>query len=353
LKLNKGTLPSLKTDNKFKEMYPICKIRNAILTALPDFHIEAIECIGEGTRNSAYRINNEFIFRFPKDEQAEAELISEVYLLRKLEAEVHFSLSIPHFEFFGGAALEPRKPSKSLWQKSMKRVQNLTRRISPHSQGPQPKTFVGYREIRGSFLTPKLLAHFSEESQQKLAQDLAQFLFDLHSFPLHNAEASGFTIADHKRRHEGSYKMAKQSVFPKLSTSEQKSLSEFFQDFMKEQKSYDYEPKLIHGDLAPEHILVEEERDQLSGIIDFGGALIGDPDYDFTYLWIEYGRDFLEALLKNCPVKNFSLLLRKMKMAYVCHCIYCIGTSSKAGDQEGLAAGWSALRAFLPELKNA
>ena len=334
-------------------MYSTHEIRNAILTALPDFHIESIDCIGEGTRNSAYRINNEFIFRFPKDEHAEAELISEVYLLRKLETEVHFSLSIPHFQFFGGAALELPKPSKGLWQKSMKRMRNLTSQIKTHPQNPEPRTFVGYREIRGSFLTPQLLERFSEKSQQKLAQELAQFLLDLHSFSHYATEASCFTIADYKRRHADSYKMAKKSVFPELSTSDKESLSKFFQDFMQEQKSYNYESKLIHGDLGSQHILIVEGCNQLSGIIDFGGALIGDPDYDFTYLWIEYGRDFLEALLKHYPVKDFSLLLRKMKMAYVCHCIYCIGASSRAGDREGLVAGWSALRAFLPELKNA
>jgi aminoglycoside 2''-phosphotransferase len=334
-------------------MYSISEIRDSILTALPDFNIETIDCIGEGINNSAYRINNEFIFRFPKNQHAKAELISEIYLLSKLEAEVDFSLSIPHFEFFGGAALEPLKSSTGFLQKRMRSVKKIIRQIRNYPQDVQPKTFVGYKEIYGSSLTTKLMGYFSVESQHKFAQELAHFLSDLHSISIHETEVLELTVAKYKRCHAGSYKAAKKFVFPQLLINQKKLISDFFQEFMKDQKSYDYKPTLIHGDLGPEHILVEIERAQISGIIDFGGAKIGDPAYEFTFLWIDYGRDFLEALLKNYPVENFTLFLRKMKMAYLCHCIYCIVISSKTGDQKGLAEGWSALRIFLAELNNA
>ncbi|RFU39497.1 aminoglycoside phosphotransferase [Actinomadura logoneensis] len=51
---------------------------------------------------------------------------------------------------------------------------------------------------------------------------------------------------------------------------------------------------VVHGDLGPEHVLVEDGR--LSGVIDFGDAHAGDPAIDLS--WTLYGTPpaFAEAL---------------------------------------------------------
>lgn len=46
----------------------------------------------------------------------------------------------------------------------------------------------------------------------------------------------------------------------------------------------------MHGDLVPEHILLDEKTGQLSGIIDFGDVALGDPAQDFLGFWT-YGED--------------------------------------------------------------
>jgi len=48
----------------------------------------------------------------------------------------------------------------------------------------------------------------------------------------------------------------------------------------------DVEPRLVHGDYTPEHILLVAGR--ISGVIDFGNCLSGDPAYDFA--WWDYFR---------------------------------------------------------------
>jgi aminoglycoside phosphotransferase (APT) family kinase protein len=42
---------------------------------------------------------------------------------------------------------------------------------------------------------------------------------------------------------------------------------------------------LIHGDITEDHILLAPDGERLSGVIDFTDAAVGDPAFDFTFLW--------------------------------------------------------------------
>ena len=42
----------------------------------------------------------------------------------------------------------------------------------------------------------------------------------------------------------------------------------------------------MHGDLTEDHILLDPARSaRLAGVIDFTDAALGDPAFDFTWLW--------------------------------------------------------------------
>jgi aminoglycoside phosphotransferase (APT) family kinase protein len=43
---------------------------------------------------------------------------------------------------------------------------------------------------------------------------------------------------------------------------------------------------IIHGDLREAHLLIDAKAKRLTGVIDFGDAVVGDPAYDFTMLWM-------------------------------------------------------------------
>ena len=42
---------------------------------------------------------------------------------------------------------------------------------------------------------------------------------------------------------------------------------------------------VIHGDFTDDHILLESVDGRLAGVIDFTDACLGDPAYDFAFLW--------------------------------------------------------------------
>jgi aminoglycoside phosphotransferase (APT) family kinase protein len=59
--------------------------------------------------------------------------------------------------------------------------------------------------------------------------------------------------------------------------------------------------RLIHDDLAPEHLLVDPETGNLLGILDWSDALLGDPARDFTPLVAWHGWSFAIDVLRSYP----------------------------------------------------
>jgi aminoglycoside 2''-phosphotransferase len=67
------------------------------------------------------------------------------------------------------------------------------------------------------------------------------------------------------------------------------------------ERYFDYQPTLIHGDLRPYHILTDSETRRITGVIDFGVAGIGDPASDFGTLINTYGESFVAKMKKSYP----------------------------------------------------
>jgi aminoglycoside 2''-phosphotransferase len=53
---------------------------------------------------------------------------------------------------------------------------------------------------------------------------------------------------------------------------------------------------LIHGDIAPYHLLVDPQTNQLSGVIDFGVAGLGDAATDIGLLLYNFGETLVREI---------------------------------------------------------
>jgi aminoglycoside 2''-phosphotransferase len=58
---------------------------------------------------------------------------------------------------------------------------------------------------------------------------------------------------------------------------------------------------VIHGDLAPYHVLHDPQSDELTGILDFGVAGLGDPAVDFGCLLSVWGEKYTAGLTRTWP----------------------------------------------------
>jgi aminoglycoside 2''-phosphotransferase len=111
--------------------------------------------------------------------------------------------------------------------------------------------FGGYRMIAGQELSEALFASLGPAAQARVLDELGRFLSALT--PAQLADADRF------------YEALPAAVICS-------------------------ERALTHRDLTEDHILLDDSGDRLAGVIDFTDAALGDPAFDFTFLWA-YGDD--------------------------------------------------------------
>jgi len=233
----------------------------------PQIAIQTVLPITRGWDSFVLEVNGELIFRFPMREDVLAYLQKELRLLPVLEQSL--STPIPHFDYIG------------------------------HGDASYPHMFVGYRKLGGvafedESITPQQLA--------VLAPALATFLNELHSFPVEQAAQAGVqthTPEQWRERYQERYIDLQERIFPLLDVDLRTKSEQLWQDFLDDRASFVFQPVLIHCDLACEHILCDPQRGELTGVIDWGDATIGDPTLDFVEFHRRHGREFTERVLAS------------------------------------------------------
>ena len=117
---------------------------------------------------------------------------------------------------------------------------------------------------------------------------------------------------DNQVRISTKYKI-NEHVHPSLSVFLQEKIDIAFNSYLNNLNNFDYKPSLLHNDLSGNHILINVNDKQVEGIIDFGDMAIGDPDYDLTLLFAEFGENFINKLLQFYNRPNSSTLIEKLK----------------------------------------
>src|SRR5215469_14336959 len=134
-----------------------------IASIAPQTVVESIRLNNEGLLNDVVIVNEELVFRFPKHEYGFRHLKDEANLLRFLQG--HVSLEIPRPLYVGSDVLV-------------------------------------YRIIRGETLRRDTIMRLPEDDQQTVADQLAQFLRELHSLPIHTADFE-IPVADALMQYQG------------------------------------------------------------------------------------------------------------------------------------------------------
>lgn len=249
--------------------------RESISASFPDFKIDSAEPFAEDTDNVLFSVNRDYVFRFSKSEAADRSLETELAIVPKLRERL--SVPIPDFEYTG------TQPGSNLH-------------------------FVGYKKLAGESLTKDTLGDKTGRTNPNIVQRIGTFLNELHRFNTNEAIRSGVEERKFKDFFEKQLREVKERVFPLLRErfpAEASAMTEraegIFMGYLNDEKNFDYTSKLLHGDLGPENIIVDRQKQDLSGIIDFGGVRVGDPDYDLWRLYSYFGRGFVEELLKYDP----------------------------------------------------
>lgn len=258
------------------------QVEGLIKGAFPDFKIESIKLEGVGWDNSAFAVNGDYIFRFPQYEAVLEYVEREISLLPKLNEIL--PVPVPNIEFVG-----EREAGGSCFQR-----------------------FIGYKRLPGDRLDKKQWARLDSKSKTLAAKEIAGVLDALHNFSTEAAIAMGIGREHHRKKANDFLATAKKSVFPLLAPSEQEGVERNIQAYLEDDSCLDYTPAVLHADLSAEHVLWDETKGHLSGILDWGDVVIGDPDFDLAGPYAVFGSDFIHRILEFWPRKNLRILFKKL-----------------------------------------
>ncbi len=238
-----------------------------IQRSFPQITIRTAIPITSGWDSFVLEINGELIFRFAMREDVEVRFQKEIQLLPVLEQTL--STPIPHFDYIGRGETE------------------------------YPYSFVGYRRLGGTSLANESI---TAEQLAALAPVLGVFLSELHRFPTQQAAQLGVeecTPAQWREMYRSRYLDIQQRVFPLLDAELCTKSEQLWEGFLGTQINFTFQPVFIHGDLGCEHIFCDPLHARLTGVIDWGDSITGDPALDFVGLHWEHGQAFTERVLAN------------------------------------------------------
>ena len=242
-----------------------------IIRSVFPIEISSVDIHKNGDDFIVIEINHEWMFRFPRNEISQKTLKIEKGFLAKFKT--ISPLSVPEHRYSGD-------------------------------------DFVGYPKINGKLLDIELFQSLTKASLARIAQQIGQFHSAIHTFPVDEAKHIGVTLG-----WSGYYQQAinrfRDEIAPLLSMSaRQKALS--CMERMMEEK---FEPRVLHGDFALEdHVFFDQEKQQLSGVIDFADVTINDPAHDLQNI-VEYGGEaFFSNVMEHYRLKDDPTLLKRTKL---------------------------------------
>jgi len=278
--------------------------------AHPELKIQSVAFLGEGWTSHSYLVDGSLVFRFPKR--------AEVW--QELEREVAFL-----------AAAADALPLK------VPRYASVVRSSAAATHG-----YAVYSYVPGSRLTPE---EFSTAEGDAAVEAIAAFLRTMHDYQPSESTAACLPRVDERVRAIDIRDLAERVIHRQLSTTQAKRLQEWFAWYLDAPASFSFSPVVIHADFSSDHILVS--KGCVTGVIDFSDVSFGDPDYDFSSLFIDVGEDFTIGVARRYGHPDPQGLLHKLRYFDIADQIDTILNGAGwalPGQQE---AAWQRLRRCL------
>lgn len=225
----------------------------------------------------ALLLNETHVARFAKSEAASSDLLKEAAVLPLIGR--HVSLAVPRFELCGAR--------------------------------PGGLRFVVYPLLPGEPML-EALGPLEAKVQERLAEQLAAFISELQSLPVHALEPLGLEATD-LRAELAADREAWGRCEQELPTEVFRYVLQRFDRYLADRSFHSAEVRFIHADLSPDHWLFDARRGELTGIIDFGDCELGDPDYEYLYLLEDAGEAFTRRVLERQGARDIEERLRKLR----------------------------------------
>jgi len=253
----------------------------------PELRPATLELIGEGWDNFVFRVNSEFVFRFPRRKLGADLIQNEAILLPKIQPRL--PIAIPQVLFHGQSTDEFQ------W------------------------SFLGYRYLPG---TTACRANLTNEERNQIAPVLGIFLSTLHQISEPEALSLGaiqdaIGQLDLQKRIPATLeyleKVRELGLFQNLEPLH--AVVEQTRNLTDRQTSSRLKT-LLHGDLYIRHLMVDSNR-KLSGVIDWGDIHVGDPALDLQIVFFVLPKEAHPLFFKGYgPISEETWLLARFRALY-------------------------------------
>lgn len=226
------------------------KIKNIIIGKIPNINLKTLAKY-EGLDFVTILVDG-YAFRFPKNKESVIKIKLEEKLLKYLRNKTN--LPIPVYE-----------------------------------EGKTNSNFVYYKSIIGKELTPLFYKNLSKDKKERLDKELAKFIREIHSVVI--PKNISFNISSDN--------------WPKIYKKIEKNIADYFEPdeyfkiFLNRFKKFTAEKRdkcFVHGDLSGDNMIIDQNKQKIAGIIDFGDAHFSDPIVDFAHLW-EFGGEMVSRVI--------------------------------------------------------
>ena len=272
--------------------------------------VRSAHFLGEGWTSRAYLVNNEFVFRFPKRPEHWEELEREITFLAAAAGDL--PLAVPRY-----VQMAPDSPAAACG-------------------------YAVYRYLCGRAMDAAAL---TREKRAAAADVIATFLRALHGFQPSPEVGSLLPLEDALMVAEEYLARAEREIVPKLLPSEARALRKQFERYLGTPGNFLFRPAVLHADLGGDHVLMKD--DSVVAAIDFGDVRWGDPDYDFMYLFVDFGQAFVEEVARRYghpDLEQLGIKLQYFGLVDQIDTIVC-GLGRALEGQED--AAWRRLRQLL------
>jgi aminoglycoside 2''-phosphotransferase len=280
--------------------------------------VRSCERLGEGAFFRAFLVNDSLVVREPKHRMAELALAREACLMPVLAPRLPVPVPQPRY-------LRPADPRGTA--------------LGVHDLVP------------GRELTHRRWAGLGEEDRWRLAESLGTFLSDLHRIDPLRAAGCGLGLVDQLGRaaslRELLHAPAAVRVPSRLRARADAALARVEAGVPAWRSR---SPVLVHGDVSPEHVLVAGDPPALSGVIDWSDVQLGDPAFDFVYVYEDWGLPFLDLVLEAYrPERDADFRPRILLHHLVEHTGWLLGELEE-GHRDDVALGFRVLERVLDDL---
>ncbi|WP_426756198.1 phosphotransferase family protein [Myxococcus sp. Y35] len=283
------------------------EVAERIHARFPSLATLRVTRLGEGMDHRAFDVGGRYVFRVPKHREAAEHLTWESRLLDWLAPRL--ALAVPVYRFLAQA------------------------------DAGFPWALMGYEKLPG---TPALLVASDPLDLPGIGLRLGHFLRALHALAPDDAAALGV-----REDNDPTLEAWSAAAVEDLRLAREYGLIEAHraEDWEPRLMARPMEgrgaPRLVHGDFAAEHVLLDAHGAP-TGVIDWSDAHLGDPALDFAGLLHWGGAPMLSAALEAYGVVSRAVLTRARWFA-ACRAVADIAFGQTNGRPEYTAAGQRAL----------